>query len=79
MTRYIITGSGYKEFDKLTERLSQIDSRSSEWYTVINELQVLQSYMDGETRRITEASFKPGLVTAFERLRKKGFVISEEV
>jgi len=72
--RYFITGSGYERFDELTERLAQIDSRSSEWYTVINELQVLQSYMDGETRRMTEASFRPGFVAAFGRLLRGGFL-----
>jgi len=85
MTKYFITESGYKEFDRLTKKLAQIGSVTpvvrklpTEWYTTINELQVLQSYIGGETRRITEASFKPGLVSAFERLLKKGFVASEE-
>jgi len=86
VTRYVITDSGYKEFDRLTKKLARIGSTTpvvrklpTEWYTTINELQVLQSYKDGETRRMTEASFKVGLVSAFERLLKKGFITSEEL
>lgn len=79
MKRYIITESGYKRFNKLGERLAQISSESSEWYKVMNELQVLDIYINGETRRMTEASFKPGFVSAFERLLRRGFIASEVV
>jgi len=79
MRRYIITGSGYVESDRLTEKLAQVDFRSSGWYPTTNELQVLEAYKFGETRRMTNASFKPGLVSAFERLLKRGFIVSEEI
>ena len=79
MRRYIIAGSGHVESDRLTEKLARMDFRSSGWYPTMNELQVLEAYKFGETRRMTEASFKPGLVSAFERLLKRGFIVSEEL
>ena len=76
MVRYKLTSKGFTRIDTLTDKLRNLDSRSSAWYTTISELQVLDSYMRGETRRITPANFKPSLVSAFDRLLKDGYLKS---
>lgn len=78
MTRIIVTGEGYARYDQLIETLGKLNSESPSWSITLNDLQVLDRYIGGETREMTAGKNLPGMVSSFDRLVAEGKYLQRE-